>query len=64
MSKDTDLTPAALYARVSSDRQDVDLPVVTSYQCPDATTTGDSTRPSTKSIPDGADHRLGQRIVT
>ncbi len=27
MSKNTDLTPAALYARVSSDRQDVDLSV-------------------------------------
>ncbi len=27
MSKKTDLTPAALYARVSSDRQDVDLSV-------------------------------------
>ena len=26
-SKDKDLTPAALYARVSSDRQDVDLSV-------------------------------------
>ena len=27
MSKNTDLTPAALYARVSSDRRDVDLSV-------------------------------------
>ena len=27
MSKNMDLTPAALYARVSSDRQDVDLSV-------------------------------------
>ena len=27
MSKNTDLTPVALYARVSSDRQDVDLSV-------------------------------------